>query len=78
MIGKPMAQLSLSFGVDDMDGTINDTTRIYSLAGAAEQNPGMTVTEMKAMILEAGRNPVERDSLYREIGSRYLVLGFGK
>jgi aminodeoxyfutalosine synthase len=69
MIGKSFAQLSLSFGVDDMDGTINDTTHIYSLAGASEQNPRMTVSEMKALILEAKRNPVERDSLYKAIGS---------
>ena len=70
MIGKPFAQLSLSFGVDDMDGTINDTTRIYSLAGASEQNPRMTVSEMKALILEAKRNPVERNSLYKPIISQ--------
>jgi len=70
MIGKPLAQLSLSFGVDDMDGTINDTTRIYSLAGASEQNPRMTVSEMKTLILDAKRDPVERDSLYQTIGSR--------
>jgi aminodeoxyfutalosine synthase len=70
MIGKPLTQLSLLFGVDDMDGTINDTTRIYSLAGASEQNPRMTVSEMKTLILEARRNPVERDSLYRPIISQ--------
>jgi aminodeoxyfutalosine synthase len=70
MIGKPLAQLSLSFGVDDMDGTINDTTRIYSLAGASEQKPRMTVSEMKTLILDAKRDPVERDSLYQTIGSR--------
>ena len=70
MIGKPLAQLSLSFGVDDMDGTINDTTRIYSLAGASEQNPRMTVSEMKTLILDAKRDPMERDSLYQTIGSR--------
>jgi aminodeoxyfutalosine synthase len=75
MIGKPMAQLSLSFGVDDMDGTINDSTRIYSLAGAAEQNPGMTVSEMKTLIVEAKRNPVERDSLYQAIVSRQSAVG---
>jgi aminodeoxyfutalosine synthase len=69
MIGKPLAQLSLSFGVDDMDGTINDTTRIYSLAGSAEQNPWMTVSEMKTLILDAKRNPVERDSLYQVVNS---------
>jgi aminodeoxyfutalosine synthase len=67
MIGKPLAQLSLSFGVDDMDGTINDTTQIYSLAGSGEQNPQMTVSEMKELILTAGRHPVERDSLYLKI-----------
>jgi len=70
MIGKPFAQLSLLFGVDDMDGTINDTTRIYSLAGASEQNPRMTISEMKTLILEARRNPIERDSLYRPIISQ--------
>jgi aminodeoxyfutalosine synthase len=70
MIGKQMAQLSLSFGVDDMDGTINDTTRIYSLAGASEQNPRMTVSEMKTLISEAKRDPVERDSLYFTSSSR--------
>ncbi len=42
MIGKETAQLSLSFGVDDMDGTIDDTTRIYSMAGSKEENPSMT------------------------------------
>jgi aminodeoxyfutalosine synthase len=50
-----------------MDGTINDTTRIYSLAGAVDQNPGMTVSEMKSLITEAGRMPVERDSLYNPV-----------
>jgi aminodeoxyfutalosine synthase len=67
MIGKQMAQLSLSFGVDDLDGTINDTSQIYSLAGASEQNPRMTVSEMKTLISEVKREPVERDSLYRKI-----------
>ncbi len=66
-LGRKMAQVSLSFGVDDMDGTINDSTRIYSLAGAEEQSPVMTVTGMKQIIEEAGRIPVERDSLYRPV-----------
>ncbi|MCX6243584.1 MAG: CofH family radical SAM protein [Bacteroidetes bacterium] len=70
MIGKPMAQLSLAFGVDDMDGTINDSTQIYSLAGASEQNPSFTVSEMIKLITAAGRKPVERDSLYQAIGNR--------
>jgi aminodeoxyfutalosine synthase len=67
MSGKPFAQLSLSFGVDDLDGTISDSTKIYSTAGSEEQNPAMTVSEMKELITGAGRIPVERDSLYRKV-----------
>lgn len=64
-VGKNLARVSLSFGVDDLDGTINDSTRIYSLAGAEDQNPGMTVTEMITLIRDAKRVPVERDSRYQ-------------
>jgi aminodeoxyfutalosine synthase len=67
-VGKAFARISLSFGVDDLDGTINDSTRIYSLAGAEEQNPKMTVNQMISLIREAKRKPVERDSHYRVIG----------
>lgn len=66
-VGRKLAQIALSFGVDDMDGTINDSTRIYSLAGAEDQNPRMTVTEMRKLIEEAGRIPVERDSWYNPV-----------
>jgi aminodeoxyfutalosine synthase len=68
-IGKENARLALSFGVDDMDGTINDSTRIYSLAGSGEQNPQFTVSEMKQFILDANRIPVERDSYYHILAS---------
>jgi aminodeoxyfutalosine synthase len=67
MIGKENAQLSLSFGVDDMDGTIDDTTRIYSMAGSKEENPSMSSEEICMMISNAGYTPVERDSLYNVI-----------
>jgi aminodeoxyfutalosine synthase len=67
MMGKNITQLSLSFGVDDLDGTINDSTKIYSLAGAEEQNPSMTASEMTAMIHQAGLRPVERDGWYKEV-----------
>lgn len=67
MLGRQNAQLSLSFGVDDMDGTIDDTTKIYSMAGAEEQNPSMTTAELVTLIKQAKRNPVERDTLYNEI-----------
>ena len=69
MLGRQNAQLSLSFGVDDIDGTIQDTTKIYSMAGAEEQNPTMTTEEITALIQQAKRTPVERDTLYNEIPS---------
>ena len=67
MTGKESAQLSLSFGADDMDGTIDDTTRIYSMAGSDEENPSMSTEEICRLISQAGFTPVERDSLYKPI-----------
>jgi aminodeoxyfutalosine synthase len=67
MIGKESAQLSLSFGADDMDGTIDDTTKIYSMAGSKEDKPAMTTEEICQLIKKAGYTPVERDSLYKPI-----------
>lgn len=67
MIGRSTAQMSLSYGVDDIDGTIDDTTKIYSMAGAEEQNPSMTTYELVTLIKEAGKIPIERDSVYNEL-----------
>lgn len=67
MLGRHNAQLSLSFGVNDLDGTIDDSTKIYSMAGSEEQNPSLTTEELVHLIRQAGRLPVERDTLYREI-----------
>ena len=67
MLGRQNAQLSLSFGVDDIDGTIDDTTKIYSMAGSEEQTPSMTTAELVTLIKQAKRQPVERDTLYNEI-----------
>ena len=64
MIGRDMAQLSLAFGVDDIDGTIDDTTKIYSMAGAEEQNPALSTEQLVTMIRRVGRIPIERDTLY--------------
>ena len=64
MLGRKNAQLSLAFGVDDIDGTIDDSTKIYSMAGAEEQNPAMTTEEIVALIKQVNRKPVERDTLY--------------
>jgi aminodeoxyfutalosine synthase len=66
-IGKNTAVMSLAFGADDLDGTIDDTTRIYSMAGAEDSNPGLSTTELVAMIRSAGFRPVERDTLYRTV-----------
>jgi aminodeoxyfutalosine synthase len=67
MIGKQAALLSLSFGVDDFDGTINNTTKIYSLAGSDESSPVITKNEIIEMIISAGRLPVERDFNYNKV-----------
>jgi aminodeoxyfutalosine synthase len=67
MLGRQNAQLSLSFGVNDIDGTIDDTTKIYSMAGAEEQNPSMTTAEIVTLIKQVRRKPVERDTLYNVI-----------
>ncbi len=64
MLGRQNAQMSLSFGVNDIDGTIDDTTKIYSMAGSEEQNPSMTTAELVNLIRQARRKPIERDTLY--------------
>lgn len=67
MLGRKNAQLTLSFGVNDLDGTIDDTTKIYSMAGSEEQNPSLSTAELVALIKQVKREPVERDTLYNEI-----------
>jgi aminodeoxyfutalosine synthase len=69
MLGREMAQLSLAWGVDDLDGTIDDTTKIYSMAGSEEQHPAMTTEDLVRLIQKVGRIPVERDSLYHELNT---------
>jgi aminodeoxyfutalosine synthase len=67
MLGRNNAQLTLSFGVNDIDGTIDDTTKIYSMAGSEEQTPTMTTEDLVRLIQQAHRTAVERDTLYNEI-----------
>ncbi len=64
MIGRNVAQMSLAFGVDDIDGTIDDTTKIYSMAGSEEQHPALNTQQLVEMIRRVGRRPIERDTLY--------------
>ncbi len=67
MLGRNTAQLTLSFGVNDLDGTIDDTTKIYSMAGSEEQSPSMNTAQLAMLIKQAGRTPVERDTVYNEV-----------
>jgi len=67
MISRNTAQLSLNFGVDDIDGTLDDTTKIYSMAGAEEQHPGMNTKQLVELIKQVGRAPIERDTLYNVV-----------
>ena len=64
MLGRQNAQLSLAFGVNDIDGTIDDSTKIYSMAGSEEQKPAMSTEELVTLIKQVKRQPVERDTLY--------------
>ena len=67
MLGRQNAQLTLSFGVNDIDGTIDDTTKIYSMAGSEEQTPTMTTEDLVMLISQVKRKPIERDTVYNEI-----------
>ena len=67
MIGRDTAQLLLAFGVNDLDGTIDDTTKIYSMAGSEEQTPAMSTQDLVTLIRRVGRKPLERDTLYNVI-----------
>ena len=67
MLGRQNAQLSLSFGVNDIDGTIDDSTKIYSMAGSEEQAPSMSTEQLVTLIKQVKRQPIERDTLYNEI-----------
>ena len=65
MLGVKTAQIALSFGADDLDGTVVHE-KIYHDAGA-ETPQALTVDEIGHLIREAGREPVERDTLYRHV-----------
>jgi aminodeoxyfutalosine synthase len=69
MLGREIAQLTLSYGVNDIDGT----TKIYSMAGSEEQTPVMTTEELVRLIKQAHRKPVERGTLYNVIQDYSLV-----
>ena len=65
MLGVKTAQVALSFGADDLDGTVVHE-KIYHDAGS-DSPQEMSVAEIRRLIQEAGRVPVERDTLYHEV-----------
>jgi aminodeoxyfutalosine synthase len=64
-MGLPLAQVSLSYGVDDLHGTIMEE-KIFHMAGARTPQE-QTVATLEHVIREAGREPVQRDSYYRHL-----------
>jgi aminodeoxyfutalosine synthase len=64
-MGLPLAQVSLSYGVDDLHGTIMEE-KIFHMAGATTPQE-QTVAALQHVIREAGREPVQRDSFYRHL-----------
>ncbi len=67
MYGRDTTEMALSFGADDIDGTIDDSTKIYSMAGAEDRRPTMNREQMEQLIQRAGFVAVERDTHYNEI-----------
>ena len=65
MLGLELATEALDYGVDDLDGTVDDTTRIYSMAGGPD-HPTASVEILEKAIRSKGRVPVERDSGYQK------------
>jgi aminodeoxyfutalosine synthase len=65
VIGKRLAQMALSYGANEIEGTILEE-RIMSMAGTDSAH-GMTETELVKLIRDAGRQPIERDALYNVV-----------
>lgn len=66
MSGQEVTSLALQYGADDIDGTVNDSTKIYTMAGV-EGKPVMTVEQLVNLIKSTGLIPVERDTFYNEL-----------
>lgn len=66
MVGEKVAQISQSFGVNDLDGTVI-SEKIYKMAGSTSPN-ALTTADLRRLITDAGRTPVERDTTYNVVG----------
>jgi aminodeoxyfutalosine synthase len=73
MLGPKAAQVALSFGADDMDGTVVEE-RIVHMAGATTPEE-LTVADLRRLIEETGRVPVERDTLYNRVVREPAAVG---
>ena len=69
--GVELAQASLWFGVDDLDGTVQEE-KIYHMAGSATPE-GMTTAQLSRLVRAAGREPLERDTLYNIVNIPAVV-----
>jgi aminodeoxyfutalosine synthase len=67
MYGKSTTELALAFGADDIDGTIEDSTKIYSMAGAEDSHPTMSIEDIEKICRSAGFVAHERDTHYNLI-----------
>ena len=65
MLGVGTAQTALSYGADDLDGTVRHEL-IYHDAGATTPEI-LSVEDIRRLIIEAGRDPIERDTVYRQV-----------
>lgn len=64
MLGEKIAQLSILFGADDIDGTVIEEKITHSAGAMTEE--GLTIEELREIIIKTGKTPIERDALYRE------------
>ena len=71
--GVGVAQAALWFGVDDLDGTVQEE-KIYHMAGS-ETPEGLSTVELARLVRAAGREPLERDTLYRVLGQGFSPAG---
>jgi aminodeoxyfutalosine synthase len=67
-MGERIAQVALSYGADDLGGTISDE-RIFKMAGSETDATAMTRQKLERLILDAGRVPVQTDALYNPVGN---------
>ena len=77
MLGIKTAQIALSFGADDIDGTVVHE-KIYHDAGCDSPQELTRRRDLRRLIEEAGRVPVERDTLYHEVVRNERHLGSGQ